>query len=143
VWQEFANARRVDQDVECEGGCGTLTDWARIYERFRDLPGWENATGPGAGWNDLDSLDIGDGTLDGLTNEEKRSALSLWALVNAPIYLGGDLTKIDEFGKKLVTNDEALAVSQSGKPAKQVLDGDVEVWVSDLGMAPTTWESST
>ncbi|HEX4309171.1 MAG TPA: CBM35 domain-containing protein [Acidobacteriaceae bacterium] len=133
VWQEYANARRIDQDVECEGGCGTLTDWPRIYERFRDLPGWENAAGPRVGWSDLDSLDIGDGTLDGLSNDEKQSALSLWALVNAPIYLGGDLTKIDSFGKQLATNDEVLAVDQTGKPARQVLDGDVEVWVSQLG----------
>ena len=133
VWQQYANARRIDQDVECEGNCATLTDWPRIYERFRDLPGWENASGPEVGWNDLDTLDITDGTLDGLTNQEKQSALSLWALVNAPIYLGGDLTKIDAFGKKLVTNDEVLAVSQTRKPAKQVLDGDLEVWVSDLG----------
>src|SRR5580698_1714193 len=133
VWQQYANARRIDQDVECEGGCGTLTDWPRIYERFRDLPGWENAAGPAVGWNDLDSLDIGDGTLDGLSNDEKQSALSLWALANAPIYLGGDLTKIDSFGKQLVTNDEVLAVDQAGKPATQVLDGDLEVWVSELG----------
>jgi hypothetical protein len=133
VWQQYANARRIDQDVECEGNCGTLTDWPRIYERFRDLPGWEDASGPAVGWNDLDSLDIGDGTLDGLSNEEKRSALSLWALVNAPIYLGGDLTKLDSFGKQLATNDEVLAVDQSAAPAKQMLDGDVEVWVSSLG----------
>ncbi len=133
VWQEYANARRIDQDVECEGGCATLTDWPRIYERFRDLPGWENASGPQLGWNDMDSLDIGDGALDGLSNEEKRSALSLWALANAPIYLGGDLTTIDSFGKQLATNDEVLAVDQTGKPATQVLDGDIEVWVSDVG----------
>jgi alpha-galactosidase len=133
TWQQYSNARRIDQDVECEGRCATLTNWPRIYERFRDLPGWENAAGPALGWNDLDSLDIGDGALDGLTNEEKRSALSLWALANAPIYLGGDLTKIDSFGKQLATNDEVLAVNQSGKPATQVLDGDLEVWVSKLG----------
>ena len=133
VWQQYANARRIDQDVECEGGCATLTDWPRIYERFRDLPGWENASGPQLGWNDMDSLDIGDGALDGLSNEEKRSALSLWALAKAPVYLGGDLTTIDSFGKQLVTNDEVLAVNQTGKPATQVLDGDLEVWVSDLG----------
>jgi alpha-galactosidase len=135
TWQQYANARRIDQDVECEGNCGTLTDWPRIYERFRDLPGWENAASPSLGWNDMDSLDIGDGSLDGLSNEEKRSAVTLWALGNSPMYLGGDLTKInsDTFGKQLVTNDEVLAVNQSGKPATQVLDGDVEVWVTNLG----------
>lgn len=133
VWQQYSNARRIDQDVECEGNCATLTDWPRIYERFRDLPGWENASSSSLGWNDMDSLDIGDGTLDGLSNDEKQSAMTLWAMANAPIYLGGDLTKIDAFGKQLTTNDEVLAVNQSGKPAKQVLDGDLEVWVSNQG----------
>lgn len=133
VWQQYANARRINQDVECESRCGTLTNWPRIYERFRDLPGWENVTSPALGWNDLDSLDIGDGALDGLTNDEKRSAVTLWALANAPMYLGGDLTQLDSFGKQLLSNDQVLAIDQSGKPAKQVLGGDVPVWVTNLG----------
>jgi alpha-galactosidase len=133
TWQQFSNARRIDDDVECEGRCATLTDWSRIYKRFRDLPGWENAAGSTLGWNDMDSLDIGEGELDGLSHAEKRSAFTLWAMANAPIYLGGDLTKIDAFGKQLATADEVLAVNQSGKPARQVLGGDLPVWVSDLG----------
>lgn len=133
VWQQFSNARRIDDDVECEGRCSTLTNWPRIYKRFRDLPGWQDAAGPSLGWNDLDTLDVGDGSLDGLSHAEKRSATTLWAMANAPIYLGGDLTRLDPFGKKLVTNDEVLAVDQSAKPAQQVLGGDQPVWVSDLG----------
>ena len=117
VWQRYANARRIDQDVECEGDCSTLTNWPRIYERFRDLPGWENAAGLGVGWNDLDSLDIINGAEDGLTHQEKRSALNLWVLANSPIVLGGDLRNIDSFGKRLLTNNEVLAVDQTGKPA--------------------------
>lgn len=134
VWQQYANARRIDQDVECEGDCNTLTNWPRIYERFRDLPGWENAAGVTVGWNDLDSLDIiNTNATDGLSNEERRSALNLWSLGNAPLVLGGDLTAIDSFGKQLLSNDEALAVDKTGHPAVQVLDGDTEVWVSSLG----------
>ena len=133
VWQQYANARRIDQDVECEGDCSKLTNWPRIYARFRDLPGWENASGPSVGWNDLDSLEVVDGTADGLTNDEKKSALGLWVLSNAPIILGGDLRNIDALGKQLLTNDEVRAVDQTAQPAKQVLDGDVEVWVSKLG----------
>jgi len=133
VWEQYANARRIDDDVECEGRCATLTNWSRIYKRFRDIPGWQNATSATLGWNDLDSLDVGDGALDGLTNEEKRSAFTLWAFANAPMYLGGDLTKIDDFGKQLVTNDEVIAVNQTGIPAKQVIGGDTQVWVTNLG----------
>ena len=119
--------------MECEGRCATLTNWPRIYKRFRDLPGWQDAAGPAQGWNDLDSLDVGDGATDGLSNDEKRSATTLWAMVNAPIYLGGDLTRLDPFGKSLVSNDEVLAIDRSGKPARQVLGGDMPVWVSDQG----------
>ena len=133
TWQQYSNARRIEDDIECEGRCGTLTDWDRIYQRFRDLPAWENATSTSLGWNDLDSLDIGDGVEDGLTTIEKQTAVSLWAMANAPMYLGGDLTKIDAVGKKLVSNDEVIAIQQSGKPAKQVLGGDQPVWVSSLG----------
>jgi alpha-galactosidase len=132
-WQQYSNARRIEDDIECEGRCSTLTDWPRIYQRFRDLPGWQNATSTTLGWNDLDSLDVGDGALDGLSNEEKRSAVTLWAMANAPMYLGGDLTKIDDFGKQLMSNDEVLAINQSGKPATQALGGDQPVWVTDLG----------
>ena len=133
TWQQYSNARRIEDDVECEGRCATLTNWNRIYQRFRDLPAWQDATSVSLGWNDLDSLDIGDGALDGLTNDEKRTALSLWAMANAPMYLGGDLTNLDSFGKNLLSNDEVIAINQSGHPAKQVLGGNQPVWVSSLG----------
>lgn len=129
----YQNARRTEDDIECEGRCGTLTDWQRIYQRFRDLPGWQNSAGPSMGWNDLDSLDVGDGALDGLTNDEKRTAVSLWAMANAPMYLGGDLTHLDSFARQILSNDEVIVVNQSGKPAKQVLGGNQPVWVTNLG----------
>lgn len=133
VWQTYSNARRIDDDVECESRCATLTNWPRIEKRFRDLPAWQDAAGPAKGWNDLDTLDIGDGALDGLSLDEKRSAMTIWSMANAPLYLGGDLTKLDDTGKQLAGNDEVIAVDQSGKPAMQVLGGDLPVWVSDLG----------
>ena len=120
TWRTYSNARRIDDDVECEGRCATLTNWPRIEKRFRDLPNWQDAAGSTQGWNDLDSLDIGDGALDGLSLDEKRSAFTLWAMANAPIYLGGDLTRLDDDGKRLATNDEVIAVNQSGKPARQL-----------------------
>jgi hypothetical protein len=133
VWKTYANGRRIDDDVECESRCATLTNWPRIEKRLRDLPSWQDTSGPTTGWNDLDSLDIGDGDLDGLTLDEKRSAMTIWAIANAPLYLGGDLTRLDETGKRLAGNDEVIAVDQSGKHTKQVLAGDINVWVTDLG----------
>jgi hypothetical protein len=46
------------------------------------------------------------------------------------MYLGGDLTKLDNFAKSAFTNDEVLAVDQSGLPAVQVTGGPQPVWMS-------------
>jgi alpha-galactosidase len=132
-WQQNSNARRIEGDVECEGDCPNLTEWQRILVRFYDLIGWESASGPTLGWNDLDSLEVGNGTTDGITETEQQTAMTLWALGNAPLSLGGDLTKLTSFGKKLLTNDEVIGVDQSGHPAKQVNGGFTPVWVSNLG----------
>src|SRR5882757_5449594 len=132
-WQQTSNARRIEGDVECEGDCPLLTEWPRIEVRFLDLPSWEHTSGPTLGWNDLDSLEIGNGATDGITDTEQRTAMTLWAMANAPLSLGGDLTNLTTYGKKLLTNDEVLAVDQSGHPAKQVTGGFTPIWVSNLG----------
>ena len=131
TWQQFSNARRIDQDIECEGGCATLTDWPHVILREYEAVGWEHSTGPTMGWNDLDTLDVGDGSLDGLTPDEKQSAITLWAMVNAPMYLGGDLTQLDSFAKSALSNDELIAIDQSGHPGEQVRGGFTPVWTSD------------
>jgi alpha-galactosidase len=134
VWQQYANARRIEGDVECEGNCATITDWAMASWRFYDLVAWENASGVQNGWNDLDSLEVGNlSSVSGLDNLEQQSVLSLWALANAPLYLGGDLNALTDTGKQLLTNDDVIAVDQAGHPARQIIGGDRPVWVSDLG----------
>jgi alpha-galactosidase len=130
VWQQWSNARRIDDDVECEGRCATLTNWPRIVLREYDDVGWEHEASTTLGWNDMDTLDVGDGTLDGLSDVEKQTAITIWAMANSPMYLGGDLTKLDNFAKSAFTNDELIAVDQSGIPAVQVTGGPQPVWMS-------------
>ena len=133
TWQQYANARRIEGDVDCEGNCGTITNWPMSSWRFYDLVGWQNTAGPAVGWNDVDSLEVMNNTTSGLSDVERQSVTTLWAMANAPMYLGGDLTTLDAFGKQLLTNDEVIAIDQSGHPAKQALGGDTPVWISDLG----------
>jgi len=130
VWQQWSNARRIDDDVECEGRCATLTNWPRIVLREYDDVGWEHEASTTLGWNDMDTLDVGDGTLDGLSDVEKQTAITIWAMANSPMYLGGDLTKLDNFAKSAFTNDELIVVDQSGLPAVQMTGGPQPVWMS-------------
>jgi alpha-galactosidase len=133
TWQTYANARRIEGDVECEGNCSTITNWPMMSQRFYDLVGWENASSAALGWNDLDSLEVGNPNTDGLNPTEQRSAITLWAMANAPMYLGGDLTALDRTSIQLLSNDEVIAVDQSGHPARQVEGGITPVWAADRG----------
>jgi hypothetical protein len=115
-WRTYSNGWRIESDVESYGKDGHLTRWSKVAVRFVDAPKWAPYAGPGA-WNDLDSLEIGNGESDGLTPDERRTMVTLWAISCSPLILGSDLTKLDPEDVKLLTNPEVLAIDQAGLPA--------------------------
>jgi hypothetical protein len=127
TWQQYSNGWRIDTDVECY--CNTLVTWNNsVKVRWNDVVQWIPNAGPGH-WNNLDSLDVGNGTMDGITDTERQSYMSLWAIEAAPLYSGDDLTKLDSYGLSLLTNDEVIAVDQAGIPARPVSQAtDQQVW---------------
>ncbi|MFI1096893.1 fibronectin type III domain-containing protein [Streptomyces sp. NPDC020917] len=127
VWKQNSNGWRVDTDVECY--CSTLVTWNNsVKQRWTDVVPWIDDAGPG-NWNNLDSLDVGSGPMDGLTDTERQSYATLWAIEAAPLYTGDDLTKLDPYGLSLLTNDEVIAVDQAGNPARPVSQAtDQQVW---------------
>jgi len=122
---KYANQWEFAPDVECyrceKGGSSyPLTDWAHVANRFDYVAEWQPYAGPG-GFNDYDSIEIGNGKNDGLTEAERKTQLSLWALGSSPLILGVDLTHLDQAGLKLLKNKEVLAVDQDSIAAKRVL----------------------
>ncbi|WP_327657122.1 fibronectin type III domain-containing protein [Streptomyces sp. NBC_00483] len=116
TWQKYTNGWRIDNDVECH--CSTLVKWnTRLKDRWNDVVQWIPHAGPGH-WNDLDSMNVGNGAMDGLNDAERQSVATLWAIESANFYMGDDLTKLDDLGLKLLTNKEVIAVNQAGNPAK-------------------------
>ncbi|GCE22396.1 hypothetical protein KDK_61960 [Dictyobacter kobayashii] len=130
TWQQYANGWRIDTDVECY--CSSLVTWNKsIKARFNDVVPWINSAGPGS-WNDLDSLDIGSGTMDGISQDERQTYMTLWAIESAPLYTGDDLTQVDSYGTSLLTNDEVIAVDQSGHAAHPVSQAsNQQVWFAN------------
>ncbi len=126
-WKRHSNGWRIDTDVECY--CDTLVTWTNsVDNRFADAPAWAAHSGPG-GWNDLDSVNVGNGNMDGLTKAERQSYMTLWAISASPLYIGDDLTKLDSYGLSLLTNREVIAVDQQGLPATPVRSGvNQQVW---------------
>jgi hypothetical protein len=140
VWQRYSNGWRIEGDIECYKSCpGFLTNWAsRAVKRWTDAPKWVPFAGPGH-WNDMDSVEIGNGDIDGLTPDERVSVMTLWALQASPLLLGTDLTKLDPFDLGLITNREVIAVDQSGRPGHPVSQGTPQqVWFSADGSGTYT-----
>lgn len=118
TWTANSNGSRIDTDVECY--CNTLVTWNEsVKQRWNDVVQWIPDARPGY-WNNLDAIDVGVGEMDGLTNAERQSAMTLWAIESAPLFSGDDLTKLDAYGLSLLTNREVLAIDQAGIPAKPV-----------------------
>jgi alpha-galactosidase len=137
-WARYSNGWRIEGDVECYGGCsGQLTNWAKVVRRWTDVPAWLPFARPGH-WNDLDSVEVGNGDKDGLTPDEKRSIVTLWSIEAAPLLLGSSLTTLDSADLPLLTNPEVIAVDQAGHPARPVSQGaPQQVWYTKTGDGTT------
>jgi hypothetical protein len=123
---KYANQWEFAPDVECyrcEKGESSypLTSWADVSNRFDYVAKWQPYAGPG-GFNDYDSLEIGNGSNNGLTPDERQTQISLWALGASPLILGVDLTHLDQADlQKYLKNTDVLAVDQDSIAAKRVL----------------------
>ena len=116
-------------------------------------------------WNDPDMLIVGEvgwGKTHPtrLTPDEQYTHISLWCLLSAPLLIGCDMEKFDDFTLSLLSNDEVLAVDQDslGRQAmcistngnlrvfaKDLADGSKAVGLFNLGGTPATvvanWEN--
>jgi alpha-galactosidase len=117
-----------------------LDQWANLQSVGFRQAGRERFTRPGA-WNDTDMLVVGtlgwgpDLRPTRLTQNEQLLHLSLWALQAAPLFIGADLSKLDDFTLALLTNDEVLDVDQDplGEAAHRVwADARREIWARPL-----------
>lgn len=143
----------------CQYGMGEVWRWGaevggNLWRTTEDInDSWESLkqcgftqtvqspyAGPGH-WNDPDMMVVGwvgwgpSLHQSRLTPDEQYTHISLWSLLSAPLLLGCDLTRLDDFTLNLITNDEVLAVNQDplGKQAlRDILDGNFQVWSKQL-----------
>ncbi len=134
TWRQLANSWRTQGDVECYCGPGPngsgypLTDWSHVFSRFGSAAAWQPYAGPG-GWNDLDSLEIGNGDQVGLNADQRRSVFTLWAMAASPLLLGTDLTALTSTDLAMLTNDRLIGVNQDGVAASRIVNsGSNQVW---------------
>lgn len=126
TWAQYSNGWRTGGDIECygcesSGSSYPLTDWANVESRFTQVAQWQPYGGPGA-FNDYDSLEVGNGSNDGLTPAERQTQMSLWSLAASPLILGTDLTHLDPLDLSYLTNRAVLSVDQDSIDASRVAD---------------------
>jgi alpha-galactosidase len=97
-------------------------------------------------------LEIGNG---GMTGDEYRLHMSVWAMLSAPLIAGNDLRTMSDETKSILLNTEVIAVDQDkavnpvravGQPgtpdtavvwAKTLADGSLAIAMLNRGEAPT------
>ena len=116
---------------------GDINDtYARMAEIGFGQAGLSKYAGPGH-WNDPDMLEVGNG---GMSNEEYRTHMSLWALLAAPLLAGNDLSAMTPDTLAILTNKDVIAIDQDklGKQGDRVSqEGQQEVWSRPLSDGAT------
>ena len=112
-----------------------------VISQFARTAAWANYAKPG-NWPDADMLPLGElrpspgwgeARKSGLTQDEQRTLMTLWAMARSPLILGANLTMLDGFTTSLLVNREVLRIDQTAVASRKVLDdGDVVVWTADL-----------
>lgn len=108
--------------------------WPALREQFDRLRNWGSRSRPG-NWPDADMLPLGVLELGRrktrFTLDEQVTLLTLWSIARAPLIMGGDLRKLDDFTLSLLTNDEVLAVNQTGSGSREIFLADgLAAWQS-------------
>ncbi len=131
--------------AEVDGNCwrttGDIEDtWESLYRiAFNQLEMAPYAR-PGR-WNDPDMLIVGQVGwgeqlhTTRLKPDEQYAHISLWSLLAAPLLIGCDISRMDDFTLNLLTNDEVLAINQdpAGIQATRVLsESGYQVWMKPL-----------
>ena len=133
----YANAWRTSDDVDCY--CDTLVSWMSVKRLFAQVRPWLTYVGYGKnlGLPDPDSLNVGNGVLDGLTSDEKYTYTTLVNIICAPLVTGIDLTNLSNEGiLLLMSNTQLLEINAYGIPSLPINSSipninNTEIWVTN------------
>uniref|UniRef100_UPI00398EA61F alpha-N-acetylgalactosaminidase-like n=1 Tax=Pristiophorus japonicus TaxID=55135 RepID=UPI00398EA61F len=110
------------------------------WDSVRNIINWygnhqqvlQPAAGPGR-WNDPDMLIIGN---FGLSYEQSKSQMALWAILAAPLFMSNDLRTISKKDSYILQNKLLIMINQDplGLQGHRLLKGkdNIEVWMREL-----------
>lgn len=115
IWSGLAESMRTDQDLD-NYGTNTLMAWSvgqRAIENYRQYIGLQAQRNVLITiYPDMDNLFTANSeTLTGVNDIKRTTVMNHWLGAAANLILGGDLTQIDDLGRKLITSKESIAAA--------------------------------
>lgn len=107
----------------------SVTDIMDYFALKQDF--WQQYAGPGH-WNDPDMLLIGN---YGLSLEQSKSQMAVWAILSAPLLISTDLRNIRPEFKEILLNKKIIAVNQDplGIQGRRVFrEKKIDIWVKPI-----------
>jgi alpha-galactosidase len=119
-------------------------EWPQsVKAQFDVIASWAKYARVG-NWPDADMLPIGQlrptpgegkPRASRLTEDEQRTMITLWAMARSPLFVGGNLTQMDDALKSLLTNPGVIDVDQHSVGGHLLgQDGDVVAWVAQASV---------
>jgi alpha-galactosidase len=131
---------RISNDVWDHWDTEKGKEWSQsVKGQFPVIASWSRFVEPGS-WPDADMLPVGElGPVPGegkprasrLTADEQRTMITLWAIARSPLFIGGNLTQMDDAMKSQLTNSAVIEMDQHSVESGQAeQNGDMVVWTS-------------
>ncbi len=115
--KDLGNISRTSEDISA--------NWSRMLHNFDTVSRRALYAHPGS-WNDPDMLFVGTGEFDAAHMAEARSHFALWAMENAPLFIGYDLRKAPPGLIDLLGNTRLIALNQDPAGNQAVLAYDTD-----------------
>ena len=128
-YETYANMWRITDDF--------WDDWSSLKQMFERCEHWQNHVSDG-NYPDCDMLPVGmlgkgfhETRMTRFTKEEQITMMTLWCIFRSPLMIGGELTLLDDWTKKLLTNREVLSLlGNKNKAFQLVRNQEVCIWYS-------------
>ena len=126
VWDRWDKADGKEWPQSVKAQFAVIASWSK-YARARNWPDADmlpiGQLRPTPGW--------GSPRASRLTEDEQRTMVTLWSMARSPLFVGGNLTQMDDAMKSLLTDPGVIEVDQHSMDGHLLgRDGDVVAWVA-------------
>ena len=126
VWDRWDKTDGKEWPQSVKAQFAVIASWSK-YARARNWPDADmlpiGQLRPTPGW--------GSPRASRLTEDEQRTMVTLWSMGRSPLFIGGNLTQMDDAMKSLLTDPGVIEVDQHSIDGHLLgRDGDVVAWVA-------------